>query len=63
MLYQEKALGRAGFGARVAARLALMFSRQRHADLDLLSMNRHLQRDLGLEEGSHCVRADYIWRK
>ena len=63
MLYREKALGRSDLGARLAARLALMFSRPKQADLDLLSMNRHLQRDIGIDEGSHGLRADFIWRK
>ncbi len=63
MLYQEKALGQTGLGARLAARLALMFSRQKQADLDLLSMSPHLQRDIGLDTANNGLRADYIWRK
>ena len=63
MLYQEKPLGRVGFGGKIAARLAHMFSRQRHADADLLAMSPHLRRDLGLDGEQCSLRADYIWRK
>lgn len=49
MLYQEKVLGRVSVSTRFAARLAILFSRRRYADLDLLALNPHLQRDLGIE--------------
>jgi len=54
MLYQEKALGKSGLWARLAARVASAVSGRRLADLDLLSLSPHLQRDLGIGE---------IWRK
>jgi hypothetical protein len=52
MLYQERVLGRRGFWIRLLARL----SRGKHADLDLLSMNPHLRRDLGIEDGEAGIR-------
>ncbi len=63
MLYQEKALGQATLGTKIAAKLAIMFSRRRHADLDLLAMSPHRQRDLGLETTRQPAPLDYIWRK
>lgn len=50
MLYQERVLGRRSLWSRLTA----SFGRRRSAhrtDLDLLSMNPHLRRDLGLDEG------------
>ena len=61
MLYQDKTLGRLSIAARVAFLLQSMFSNKRQADLDLLSMNAHLRRDLGLENGGFS--AGEIWRK
>jgi hypothetical protein len=58
MLYQERVLGRKGLWTRVAAGLAIAFSGRRDADLDLLSMNPHLRRDVGLDDG----RLE-LWRK
>jgi len=49
MLYREKALGRVSLGRRVTATLAHLLHKRRYADLDLLAMNRHLRRDLGLD--------------
>jgi hypothetical protein len=50
MLYQERVLGRRSLWARLTA--GLVERRHSHrADLDLLSMNPHLRRDLGLEDG------------
>jgi hypothetical protein len=63
MLYQEKVLGQPALGTRVAAKLAIMFNRRRHADLDLLAMSPHLRRDLGLETTRQPAPLDYIWRK
>lgn len=51
MLYQERTLGRPTLWTRLAARMAISLSGRRHADLDLLSMNRHLRRDLGMDDG------------
>lgn len=50
MLYQERVLGRRSLWSRFTASLAQRRSARR-ADLDLLSMNPHLRRDLGLEDG------------
>ena len=64
MLYQEKTLGQAGMGARFAAGVAMLFSRRRQADLDILAMSPHLQRDLGIEDARRVLRAeDYLYRK
>jgi hypothetical protein len=64
MLYQEKTLGQAGMGARFAAGLAMLFGRHRQADLDILAMSPHLQRDLGIEAARRVLRAeDYLYRK
>jgi hypothetical protein len=49
MLYYDKALGRAGLARRLAAWVTARSRRRRLADLDLLSMNAHLRRDLGIE--------------
>jgi hypothetical protein len=64
MLYDNRQLGRQGLGTRLALRLRALFDTRRHADLDLLSMNRHLQRDLGLSDREVGVRLDdLVWRK
>jgi uncharacterized protein YjiS (DUF1127 family) len=52
MLYRDNLLGRAGVWARFAARLALWRNTRRQADLDLLAMNPHLLRDIGLDPNS-----------
>ena len=49
MLYQDKTLGRVGLTRRLAAWLVVAHRGRRVADLDLLSMNAHLRRDLGIE--------------
>jgi len=49
MLYQDKTLGRVGLRRRLAAWLVVTHRGRRVADLDLLSMNAHLRRDLGIE--------------
>lgn len=51
MLYQERVLGRRNLWSRLVARVAIGVSRRKHADLNLLSMNAHLRRDLGMEDG------------
>jgi hypothetical protein len=56
MLYQERVLGRRSLWSRFAARVATGLSRRKPADLDLLSMNPHLRRDLGMEDGQSGVR-------
>lgn len=63
MLYNDKALGRTSFGARLAACVSILFRSKRYADLDLLSMNPHLRRDIGMDESSRGFRPDDIWRK
>ena len=60
MLYQDKVLGRAWIGARIAAKLAMVLRRDRYADLDLLSMSSHLRRDIGADTG---FSSGEIWRK
>jgi hypothetical protein len=51
MLYQERVLGRPSLWSRIAARFVRRRAAHR-ADLDLLAMNPHLRRDLGLEDYS-----------
>ena len=59
MLYQERALGRRSLWARITA--GLVGRRTAHrADLDLLSMNPHLRRDLGLEDGQGGLKTDHL---
>lgn len=63
MLYQERVLGRRGLWRRIAAGVAIAWRGRNEADLDLLSMNRHLRRDLGLDEGQGGLRStDAGWR-
>ena len=64
MLYQDKLLGRLWIGARVAARLAAVFSTRRYEDFDLLSASPHLRRDIGVGEADFKLRSSAeIWRK
>jgi hypothetical protein len=56
MLYQERVLGRRSLWSRLAAGVATGLSNRKSADLDLLSMNRHLRRDLGMDDGQSGVR-------
>jgi hypothetical protein len=56
MLYQERVLGRASHWGRLAARIAVGLTAKKAADLDLLSLNPHLRRDLGMEDGQSGVR-------
>ena len=62
MLYQDKALGQKWPGTRLTARLLARFTTKRYADLDLLSMSAHMQRDLGLRDMPRFGDGD-IWRK
>ncbi len=64
MLYQDKTLGRAWIGARIAARLAVMLGGRRYADLDLLAMSPHLRRDIGADNLRDAgFTSGAIWRK
>ena len=56
MLYQERVLGRRSLWSRLAARVATGLANRRSTDLDLLSMNRHLRRDLGMDDGQAGLR-------
>ncbi len=56
MLYQERVLGRRSLWSRLAARVAIRLSSRKSTDLDLLSMNRHLRRDLGMDDGQSGFR-------
>jgi hypothetical protein len=58
MLYQDKVLGRRGAWRRMLAEMTAKLSRRHVADLDLLAMNPHLRRDLGLEDGQTGLRVD-----
>lgn len=51
MLYQERVIGRRSLWDRLVAGVAIGLSGRKHADLDLLSMNPYLRRDLGMEDG------------
>jgi hypothetical protein len=62
MLYQDKALGQPSVVARMTSALRVMFSSKRQQDLDLLSMNGHLRRDLGLSDVPPFTGGE-IWRK
>lgn len=64
MLYQDKPLGQAWIGARIAARLAIILRGRRYADLDLLAMSPHLRRDIGAESLRNTgFMAGEIWPK
>jgi hypothetical protein len=64
MLYQDKTLGQAWIGARLAARLAILLGGRRYADLDLLAMNPHLRRDIGADNlGRTGFVPGEVWRK
>lgn len=56
MLYQERVLGRGSLWSRLAARVAVSLKARKAADLDLLSMNPHLRRDLGMDDGQSGLR-------
>ena len=55
MLYQERVLGRQNLWSRLVAQVAIGLSGKKHADLDLLSLNPHLRRDLGMDDGQTGV--------
>jgi hypothetical protein len=57
MLYQEKALGRSSLWQRLAGRLALRLRSHRPTDLDLVGLNPHLSRDIGLWDGQAGIVA------
>jgi len=63
MLYQDKSLGRSSFWRRLALRLTHPPRRGPLADLDILSMNGHLRRDLGIDEGQAGFRAHSLFPK
>jgi hypothetical protein len=54
MLYQERVLGRPSLWRRMLHRLRRRSPRI--ADLDLLGLNPHLQRDLGLTDGQSGLK-------
>ena len=54
MLYQERVLGRPSLWRRMLDRLAR--PSPRIADLDLIGLNPHLQRDLGLTDGQSGLK-------
>ena len=55
MLYQERVLGRRNLWSRLVAQVAIGLVGKKHADLDLLSLNPHLRRDLGMDDGQSGV--------
>ncbi|MBI4920408.1 MAG: hypothetical protein HY834_01550 [Devosia nanyangense] len=63
MLYRERARGQAGLWKRLTSGLVVAYRSRKAADLDLLSLSRHLRRDLGLDEGQGGLSAGDIWRK
>lgn len=63
MLYQDKSLGRFSFWRRLRLRLRFPKRGRSLADLDILSMSGHLQRDLGIAEGQSGFVAHRLWPK
>ena len=55
MLYQDRVLGRPSLWNRLTGRLRSRRA-SRIADLDILSLNAHLRRDLGLADGEAGFR-------
>ena len=55
MLYQDRVLGRPSLWSRLVGRLGSRRA-SRIADLDILSMNAHLRRDLGVTDGETGFR-------
>ena len=55
MLYQDRVLGRPSLWSRLMDRLRSRGA-GRIADLDILSLNAHLRRDLGLNDGEAGFR-------
>jgi hypothetical protein len=56
MLYQERVLGRTSLWRRLTSRIVIGLTAKKAADLDLLSLNPHLRRDLGMEDGQSGIR-------
>jgi hypothetical protein len=56
MLYQERVLGRTSLWRRLTSRIFIGLTAKKAADLDLLSLNPHLRRDLGMEDGQSGIR-------
>jgi hypothetical protein len=56
MLYRDQTLGKTGVFAKFVARLALWRGRRRESDIDILALNPHLRRDVGVD-------SDWIFRK
>jgi hypothetical protein len=63
MLYQERVLGRLGLWSRVVAGLTIAWGGRQQSDVDLLSMNAHLRRDIGLHEGPGSIYAGHDQRR
>ncbi len=63
MLYQDKILGHANVWTRLGGRLAHTFRAHKPADLDLVTLNPHLSRDLGLWDGQAGMVAHRRWTK
>jgi hypothetical protein len=56
MLYQERVLGRTSLWRRLTSRIVIGLTAKKATDLDLLSLNPHLRRDLGMEDGQSGIR-------
>lgn len=63
MLYQDKILGRSSLLRRVRGRVAQVFGGHKPADLDLVALNPHLSRDLGLWDGQAGMVAHRRWTR
>jgi hypothetical protein len=61
MLYQDKTLGQASIGRRIAAAFALLIDQRKRADYELLAQNAWLRRDVGIE--GDTPSRDSVWRK
>ncbi len=61
MLYQDRTLGQASIGRRIAAAFALLVDRRKRSDFELLAQNAYLRRDVGIE--GDVLNSDYVWRK
>ncbi|RYE10406.1 MAG: hypothetical protein EOP22_05035 [Hyphomicrobiales bacterium] len=60
MLYQDRVIGRNNLWSRIAGGLALAVRARRRGDYELLSMNGHLRRDIGVGEALERVRFDEL---
>ena len=63
VLYRSHFSRSAALAAGFAARLAHLLQPRPFEERDILSMNAHLRRDLGLGDGELGVRPHDIWRK